>query len=111
MLKQFVRNGNVKVGVMVADVVDGQIRVGVSYARKSYKPNPAKFGGDHFDKFLGEELAVGRMVLGDVPNVPVKYYDQFVDFVGRINKYFADAEVKYHVDDYVNGLYPRQRTT
>lgn len=110
MLKQFVRAKDGRcVGVMVASVVDGQVRVGVSYARKSYQQNPTKVGGDRFDKFLGEELAVGRMVLGDVPNVPVRYYDQFVNFVGRINNYFADAEVVYHVDDYVNGLYPRHR--
>lgn len=108
MLKQFVRakNGRV-VGVMVASVQSGAVCVGVSYARHSHKDLPQKFGGDKFDKHLGESLAVGRMDLGYVPNVPAKYYDQFCQFVNRANKYFQDVDDKFSVDCYVNGIHHR----
>lgn len=106
MLKQFVRASNGRVvGVMVASAKNGCVCVGVSYARHSHKDSPKKSGGDKFDKDLGESLAVGRMDLGYVPNVPVKYLDQFHVFVNRANKYFQDCEDKFSTSCFNNGIF------
>lgn len=105
MLKQFVRDRqNRKVGVMVASATDGNVRIGLSFARPhkiasvaivtDYREEQFEAGvdGDDFDVCRGEDIATGRMIAGTSPVVPGRYRRQVLDFVYRANRYFKDTE-------------------
>lgn len=96
MLKQFVRDRqNRKVGVLLADKIDGQVRVGFSFARPHCWDHTVegyiKYGDD-FNQERGEDIAHGRMWVGSDATCPGKYRYDVIGFIERANKYFQDAQ-------------------
>lgn len=92
MLKQFIRNkNNQKIGVLVADSVDGQVLVGWSMARRAGRSKLYKRSQDEFDVQRGMEVATGRMYMGSKTEIPNSIRDTYLSFVNRANRYFQDS--------------------
>lgn len=71
-----------KIGVMVADVVDGEVRAGWSLANRK----------DKFDQKRGTEIAMGRLQHGTSELVPDSIRLEYEYYVDRANRYFKDAQ-------------------
>lgn len=80
-----------KAGLMLADKVDGKLRIGYSSV------NTKK--GDKFDKDFGLQIARGRMTK---QRVLVKQYllESVERFANRAKKYFRDAEPDFKIVTY-----------
>lgn len=91
MLKQFIRNkNNQKIGVLVANSVDGQVLVGWSMALRAGRSKLYK-RQDEFDAQRGLEVATGRMYMGSKTEIPNSIRDTYLSFVNRANRYFQDS--------------------
>lgn len=96
MLKQFIRNkNNQKIGVLVADSVDGEVLVGWSLARRASRPKRYKLLQDDFDAQRGLDVATGRMYIGSKKEIPNSIRDAYLLFVNRANRYFQDSVAFY----------------
>ena len=95
MLKQFIRNkNNQKIGVLVADSVDGQVLVGWSLARRANREYTGA-SQDEFDVQRGLEVATGRMYMGSKTEIPNSIRDTYLSFVNRANRYYQDSTAFY----------------
>ncbi len=77
-----------KIGVMLADKVDGKLRIG--YSAVNY------LKGDVFDKEFGIRTARGRMSKNRVL-VKDRLAETLTNFAERAKKYFQDAEVDFAI--------------
>lgn len=85
-LIQFVRDnkGNPK-GVVVASLIDGNVRIGWSLTNES--------SGDTFDKDMGMRIAIGRINVGSNAIVPIAVNKIIQSLVGRSKKYFKTDKI------------------
>lgn len=84
MLKQYVKRGNKKEGVLVSYSFDGYVGIGWSKAHSQLDP---------FDKEMGERIALGRaLVMPSVENVPHSFKKDFEKFVNRCRRYYKNQE-------------------
>lgn len=87
MIKQFVKKGNRKVGVLVTFVNDyhGQVGIGWSKAHSKF---------DKFDKNRAEEIALDRAIkMKDFDEAPVSLKKDMKKFVKRCQKYYKDKSL------------------
>lgn len=80
-----------KIGIMLADKVEGKLRIG--YSAVNY------LKGDVFNKEFGLRIARGRMSKSRVL-VKDKLAETIVVFADRAKKYFQDAEPDYKIVTY-----------
>lgn len=96
MLKKFIRNKkNQKIGVLVADCVDGQVLVGWSLARRAGRVRDVFHPQDDFNEVRAMEVATGRMYMGSKTEIPNSIRDTYLSFVNRANRYYQDATAFY----------------
>lgn len=87
----YLRQGNEKVGVMVADIVNNKIRLGYSVVNVNK--------GDVFNKELGLHIAYGRTRKSTV--VCKEHVKESLEvFAIRAKKYFQDKEPDFRILTY-----------
>ena len=101
MIKQYLRNSNnTPIGVMLADLRDGNLVFGWSVT------NPA----DRYNRKLGDLIAANRLN-ADTPNqdivVPTVMFFHMDEFILRAQKYFRTATEKYLIDGYIKSINSR----
>lgn len=76
-----VREKGLPRGILVAGMVNGEVRIGWSYTNKRK---------DNFDKVLGMDIAIGRMFTpSPIDIVPHKVLKEIsTNFLPRVEKYF-----------------------
>lgn len=87
MLRQYIRNQNNQViGLMLADIIDGNVRIGISRCHKK----------DRFNKELADKIALARMQfeehhngISDMTALAAPFVSEQIDrFNDRVKRYF-----------------------
>lgn len=80
ILKQYIRHRktNNPIGIMLAELREGEVHVGYSLCHRH----------DNYDKAKGEIIAYSRLKSEKDIDVPYSILDQFIPFAERANKYF-----------------------
>lgn len=98
----YIRHEGKKVGVMVAGLIDGKVRVGYSVC------NIETDDKDKFNRDFGLSIAKGRMNKDRVL-VPEHLKDLMMHFSDRVKKFFKDKEIDFTIMTYKEHFISRRK--